>query len=106
MGKMCWIIPEASQCFFAGYKDCFSSWKDESEREECDHGAFAAGEIQILVSTTVVEVGVNVPNATVMMVENASVSGWHSFISFAGVSVEGNISHIAFLCREWCKGNF
>ncbi|GGI14296.1 ATP-dependent DNA helicase RecG [Gottfriedia solisilvae] len=46
-----------------------SSEKDEVMK------AFAANEVQILVSTTVVEVGVNVPNATVMVIYDADRFG-------------------------------
>ena len=37
--------------------------------------AFAAGELDLLVSTTVVEVGIDVPNATVMLIEHAERFG-------------------------------
>ena len=42
---------------------------------------FRRGEIEVLVSTTVVEVGVDIPNATVMIVESAERFGFPSSTS-------------------------
>jgi ATP-dependent DNA helicase RecG len=77
---------ENVQSYYTKLKDFFIS-QNQTYRVAYLHGKmkpkeknqvmadFASGEIQVLISTTVIEVGVNVPNATVMMVENAERFG-------------------------------
>jgi ATP-dependent DNA helicase RecG len=47
----------------------------KADEKSATMAAFAAGEIQLLVATTVIEVGVDVPNATLMVIEHAERFG-------------------------------
>lgn len=58
-----------------GYKLAIVHGKQNAAEKEFNMSAFAAGRANILVSTTVIEVGVDVPNASVMVIESAERFG-------------------------------
>lgn len=60
---------------FPEYRVAFVHGKLSGKEKDRIMTEFAKGDIQILVSTTVIEVGVNVPRATLMIVENAELFG-------------------------------
>ena len=57
------------------YKISMVHGKQPPEQKEINMKRFVAGDTQIMVSTTVIEVGVNVPNASVMVIESAEKFG-------------------------------
>ncbi len=60
---------------FPAYRVALLHGRMKADAKEAVMNAFAAGQIHILVSTTVVEVGVDVPNASIMLVEHAERFG-------------------------------
>lgn len=60
---------------FPEYKVCMVHGQMKVSDKDYQMNQFVSGEAQILVATTVIEVGVNVPNASVMLIENAERFG-------------------------------
>lgn len=60
---------------FHGYRVCYVHGRMKPAEKDYQMQLFVSGEARIMVATTVIEVGVNVPNASVMVIENAERFG-------------------------------
>jgi ATP-dependent DNA helicase RecG len=69
------LAPKLATGALKGLKLAPLHGRQSSELKDETMSAFAGGEIDVLVATTVIEVGVDVPNATVMLIEHAERFG-------------------------------
>ena len=88
--------------YFKNYSIDVLHGKMKAKEKDAVMEKFANGETDILVSTTVIEVGVDVPNASVMVIENAERFGLSQLHQLRGRIRRGK--HEAF-CIMFCKSN-
>ncbi len=78
------LTEELQNGYLKGINIAYIHGKMAQKQKDEIMNSFASGKLQALVSTTVVEVGVNVPNATVMAIENAERFGLSSLHQLRG----------------------
>lgn len=84
------LADELSNGEFKGYNLGILHGKMKPKDKEAIMKSFASGKVSLLVATTVVEVGVDVPNATIMVIENAERFGLSTLHQLRGRVGRGN----------------
>ncbi|MEZ4357320.1 MAG: ATP-dependent DNA helicase RecG [Eubacteriales bacterium] len=93
------VLAELSKIFPKGSVAMLHGKLSAKKKQEIING-FYSGEIKVLVATTVVEVGVNVPNATIMVIENAEMFGLSTLHQLRGRVGRGEKESFCFLVTE------
>lgn len=85
---------------FAGFRTAVLHGKLAALERESVMRAFVSGDIQVLISTTVIEVGINVPNATVMVIYQAERFGLAQLHQLRGRVGRGVRNSVCFLLSD------
>ena len=89
--------------YFSNYNCAVLHGKMPSKEKEQIMLEFTAGKIQVLISTTVIEVGINVPNASLIIIEGAEFFGLAQLHQLRGRVGRGNTQSFCVLLSETTK---
>ena len=99
------LYKQLSEDEFKDYKLGLLHGKMKSSAKENVMRAFASGEIDLLISTTVIEVGVDVPNAAIMVIEDAECFGLSGLHQLRGRIGRGVHKSTCILISETANKN-
>lgn len=91
---------DISENDFKNYKVGLLHGKMKPKEKDAVMKAFSEGEFQLLVSTTVIEVGIDVPNAVIMLIENAERFGLSQLHQLRGRIGRGNHASTCILLSD------
>ncbi len=96
---------ELARTVFPGYRVGLIHGRMKADEKDAVMRRFQAGDLQLLVSTTVVEVGIDVPNATVMVVEHAERFGLAQLHQLRGRVGRGSEPATCVLVASYAQGD-